>query len=67
MSDWRTPFPLCMARRPRRTHGWTSTATHTCDFCLGDTGAMFGHCAAPVARAIAEQASARADHDAARR
>ncbi len=25
------------------------------DFCLGDTGSMFGHSPAPIARALAEQ------------
>jgi glutamate-1-semialdehyde 2,1-aminomutase len=56
MSDWSTPITLFV----REANG----ARFTCvdgheyaDFCLGDTGAMFGHSPAPVAKAIAAQAS----------
>lgn len=56
MRDWPTPATLAV-------HG-ARGATLTCadglrysDFCLGDTGAMFGHSPAPLARAIAEQAA----------
>lgn len=55
MLDWETPFPLFV----REAKGSTVTDVdgHAyADFCLGDTGAMFGHSPAPVARAIAEQA-----------
>ncbi|MEN6544000.1 aspartate aminotransferase family protein [Parvibaculum sp.] len=55
MLDWETPFPLFV----REAKGSTVTDAdgHAyADFCLGDTGAMFGHSPAPVARAIAEQA-----------
>lgn len=55
MRDWPTPSPLHVAE----AHG----ATLVCldghrydDFCLGDTGAMYGHSPAPVAAAIAAQA-----------
>jgi glutamate-1-semialdehyde 2,1-aminomutase len=56
MRDWPTPQPLFVAE--------ARGATLTCadghryaDFCLGDTGAMFGHSPAPVARALAAQAA----------
>ncbi len=55
MLDWETPFPLFV----REAKGSTVTDVDGrayADFCLGDTGAMFGHSPAPVARAIAEQA-----------
>lgn len=55
MNDWSTPFALHVAQ----AHGATLTDAdgHTLvDFCLGDTGAMFGHSPALVARALAEQA-----------
>src|SRR5215471_16200945 len=51
MIDWRTPFPLFVAsaEAARVTdvdgHGYD-------DFCLGDTGTMFGHVPPPVARAV---------------
>ncbi len=55
MSDWPLPFPMVVdrARGARLTDidGFTID-----DFCLGDTGSMFGHSPAPVARAIRAQA-----------
>jgi glutamate-1-semialdehyde 2,1-aminomutase len=55
MTDWSMPFPMVVAQ--------AKGATLTCiddyqvdDFCLGDTGSMFGHSPAPVAKAIAAQA-----------
>jgi len=55
MSDWSTPFALhvdsAQGARVTDLDGHTYT-----DFCLGDTGAMFGHSPAPVARAVAMQA-----------
>ena len=57
MTDWPMPFPMVVTR--------AQGARLTCidgfevdDFCLGDTGSMFGHSPAPVARAIAAQAKA---------
>ena len=56
MQDWSMPFPLHVqeARGARLRdvdgHGYV-------DFCLGDTGAMFGHSPAPVAQALAAQAT----------
>ncbi|MBT9464055.1 aspartate aminotransferase family protein [Hydrogenophaga sp.] len=56
MRDWPSPATLFVAQ--------AEGATLTCadgvrykDFCLGDTGAMFGHSPAPLARALAEQAA----------
>lgn len=54
MTDWRTPFPLFVAsaQGARMTdvdgHGYD-------DFCLGDTGTMFGHVPPPVARAVQQR------------
>ncbi|WP_374513744.1 aspartate aminotransferase family protein [Niveibacterium sp.] len=54
MNDWSTPFSLYVdwakGARFRDVDGFDYT-----DFCLGDTGAMFGHAPEPVARALAEQ------------
>ena len=56
MTDWGTPFALHVASASGATV--TDVDGHTLtDFCLGDTGAMFGHAPAPVAAAIAAQAS----------
>ena len=56
MRDWPSPATLFVAQAQGTTltcaDGWRYA-----DFCLGDTGAMFGHSPAPLARAIAEQAS----------
>ena len=56
MNDWPMPFSL---------HAQHAQGAHLCDvdghvyvdFCLGDTGAMFGHSPAAVARAVATQAA----------
>jgi len=55
MSDWGTPFPVHVAE----AHGaeLADVDGNRCsDFCLGDTGAMFGHSPGPVAEALAAQA-----------
>jgi glutamate-1-semialdehyde 2,1-aminomutase len=55
MLDWGTPFPLFVDR----AHGaelWDVDGHRHDDFCLGDTGSMFGHSPAPVSDAIARQA-----------
>ncbi|WP_374363092.1 aspartate aminotransferase family protein [Pseudoduganella danionis] len=56
MNDWSTPFPLTVAEangaRFRDADGHEYT-----DFCLGDTGAMFGHAPPAVAQAIARQSA----------
>ena len=55
MKDWPMPFPLVVAKaegaRLEDLDGFGID-----DFCLGDTGSMFGHSPAPVARAIRRQA-----------
>ena len=55
MRDWPAPRPLFVAEargaRLRCVDGHVYD-----DFCLGDTGAMFGHGPAPVAQALALQA-----------
>ena len=57
MLDWETPFPLFVREAKGSAVTDVDGRTYS-DFCLGDTGAMFGHSPEPVARAIAEQASA---------
>jgi glutamate-1-semialdehyde 2,1-aminomutase len=52
MLDWPTPMPLIVAQ----ASGATLTdidGNSVVDFCLGDTGAMFGHGPAPILRALA--------------
>jgi glutamate-1-semialdehyde 2,1-aminomutase len=56
MSDWSTPFPLHVAHA-HGAHLRDVDGQAYVDFCLGDTGAMFGHSPAPVARAVAAQAA----------
>ncbi|MEH6773272.1 MAG: aspartate aminotransferase family protein [Cereibacter changlensis] len=55
MKDWPQPFPLLVAKaegaRLTDVDGYGVD-----DFCLGDTGSMFGHSPAPVAKAIRHQA-----------
>ncbi|MCA3510728.1 MAG: aspartate aminotransferase family protein [Rhodobacter sp.] len=55
MKDWPMPHPMLVARakgaRLTDIDGFGID-----DFCLGDTGSMFGHSPAPVARAIRCQA-----------
>ncbi len=55
MTDWPTPFPILVDR----ARGATITdidGNRLDDFCLGDTGSMFGHSPPPVAAAIRRQA-----------
>jgi glutamate-1-semialdehyde 2,1-aminomutase len=55
MRDWSMPFPFVVAA----AHGSTLTdvdGNEYADFCLGDTGSMFGHSPAPVVEAITRQA-----------
>ena len=55
MADWPMPFPMVVDKATGAT--LTDIDGHTLDdFCLGDTGSMFGHSPAPVARAIRRQA-----------
>lgn len=57
MLDWPVPFPMVVAsaRGARLTD---IDGNELVDFCLGDTGAMFGHAPAPVAAALARAAEA---------
>lgn len=55
MSDWPTPFPL-LVREAKRATLRDVDGHEVDDFCLGDTGSMFGHSPAPVARALKVQA-----------
>ncbi len=56
MNDWGTPFALhvCQASGAQVTD---VDGHPLVDFCLGDTGAMFGHAPAPVAAALVQQAT----------
>ena len=56
MNDWGTPVPLFI-NHAEGAHFTCANGIDYTDFCLGDTGAMFGHSPAPVAKAIAAQAS----------
>lgn len=56
MADWGTPFALFV----ETAHGVSLTdadGDDYADFCLGDTGAMFGHSAPAIAAAVARQAA----------
>lgn len=55
MTDWPLPFPPVVARA-KGAQLTDIDGFRIDDFCLGDTGAMFGHSPAPVARAVAKQA-----------
>jgi glutamate-1-semialdehyde 2,1-aminomutase len=54
MTDWSTPFPLTVSEANGAKVTDADGHRYT-DFCLGDTGAMFGHSPAPVALALARQ------------
>ncbi|SHN25573.1 glutamate-1-semialdehyde 2,1-aminomutase [Duganella sacchari] len=56
MNDWSTPFPLTV-RDASGARFRDADGHEYVDFCLGDTGAMFGHAPQPVARAIARQSA----------
>lgn len=56
MADGSTPFPLFV--QEAQGAGFSDVDGHNyADFCLGDTGSMFGHSPTPVAQVIAEQAT----------
>ncbi len=55
MLDWPMPFPV-LVERARDTTITDVDGNALDDFCLGDTGSMFGHSPRPVARAIRRQA-----------
>ncbi|KGM33022.1 aminotransferase [Inquilinus limosus MP06] len=54
MRDWATPFPLFMAEA-QGAEFIDADGHRYVDFCLGDTGSMFGHSPAPVVRAVSDQ------------
>jgi glutamate-1-semialdehyde 2,1-aminomutase len=55
MRDWSMPYPfLVESARGATLHD--VDGNEYADFCLGDTGAMFGHSPPPVVEAIARQA-----------
>ena len=51
MVDWGTPFPLFVAKA-NGVDVTDADGNAYVDFCLGDTGAMFGHSPAPVVEAL---------------
>jgi glutamate-1-semialdehyde 2,1-aminomutase len=55
MTDWSTPFSLYV-KSAQGAHFSDVDGHHYVDFCLGDTGAMFGHSPKAVADAIKVQA-----------
>lgn len=55
MKDWPQPFPMLVAQA-QGAHLTDIDGNVVDDFCLGDTGSMFGHSPAPVAAAIKTQA-----------
>jgi len=56
MNDWSTPAPLFI-KSAQGVHLTCADDIDYTDFCLGDTGAMFGHSPVAVAQAIAKQAN----------
>ena len=55
MNDWGTPAPLFVESAKGAHFTCVDNIDYT-DFCLGDTGAMFGHSPAAVTKAIKNQA-----------
>jgi glutamate-1-semialdehyde 2,1-aminomutase len=56
MNDWGTPAPL-FVQSANGSHFTCADNIDYTDFCLGDTGAMFGHSPPAAAQAIATQAN----------
>jgi hypothetical protein len=56
MSDWPMPFPM-LAAKAKGAKLTDVDGVEFDDFCLGDTGSMFGHSPKPVTKAIRQQAS----------
>jgi glutamate-1-semialdehyde 2,1-aminomutase len=56
MNDWATPFPLHVAEA-RGARLVDVDGQTRIDFCLGDTGAMFGHSPPAVTQALQHQAA----------
>ena len=56
MAEWGTPHPI-FQHRASGASLWDIDNNHYSDFCFGDTGSMYGHSPAPIAKAIIEQAT----------
>jgi glutamate-1-semialdehyde 2,1-aminomutase len=56
MADWPSPVPIVAASANGATLTSVDGQTYD-DFCLGDTASLFGHSPAPLAAALAKQAS----------
>jgi glutamate-1-semialdehyde 2,1-aminomutase len=56
MSDWGLPFPMFLDHAKGSTLVDADGIGHV-DFCLGDTGSMFGHAPEPIVAAVAAQAA----------
>ncbi|MGQ5522666.1 aspartate aminotransferase family protein [Chitinimonas sp. PSY-7] len=56
MTDWGTPFPL-FVEHAKGARFRDADGHEYVDFCLGDTGAMFGHAPEAVAAAVTRQAA----------
>lgn len=56
MVDWGTPFPL-FVMSAQGVDVTDADGNRYVDFCLGDTGAMFGHSPPPVVKALQESGS----------
>ena len=56
MLDWPTPFPIVVERAVGASL-FDIDGHELADFCLGDTGSMFGHSPPPVVEAIQRQAA----------
>ncbi len=54
MVDWGTPFPLFI-REARGTTLTSADGHRYTDFCLGDTGALFGHSPPAIAETLARE------------
>ncbi len=55
MADWGTDHPIFL-ERAKDQKCWDIDGNEYIDFCLGDTGAMFGHSPDATAKTIAERA-----------
>lgn len=56
MTQWASPHPLFI-EEAKGAHVRDVDGHDYIDFCLGDTGALFGHSPAPVVKALAAQAA----------
>ena len=56
MVDWGTPFPL-FVEKATGVDLTDADGHHYIDFCLGDTGAMFGHSPPPVIETLQREAA----------